>query len=509
MSGPKSYELAFARRERERRHNTSLCATCLSAYTRLACEHGDLHLRLAELDLTDVSPSKQPSDLQAEVTELLNRGRDQAAAQVAEHAVSHIRDWNEAARGRLQQRVVELQRRFRQLAYKCSAATSERERLVFCARSAVPSDWPEQHRQTVHRLVERILQSADLPSPVEPELNLDHIRRLEEAESVVATSLRLLQQGREEIASEINKIHAELLTARLVRGLKQPKRLAEVLKERSDPAPASAVEAEVPDKLDRVLASVSVLQGTGGWRTLAAKGEAIRHVGDLDRRRALYEAFLIECGVLLKNLREVERWQAEVDKLTDSVAHLKGTAVDTIVAELLALRRAGRVTDLRGLSARLQSVSAEEEKRLEREEKRRAVLESLAELGYEVEEGAMATALVKGGKLIVRRPAEDEYAVEVVANSEVSVVQTRVIRYAAAESAGEQQRQRDKEREESWCADHARMLESIARRGLQTQFILRIPAGQHPVKVICDEDRIRARRRAAPTGERKVRREKK
>jgi hypothetical protein len=377
------------------------------------------------------------------------------------------------------------------------------------AHSAVPSDWPEQHRESLQRLGEQILRTADVPSPIEPELNLDHIRRLEEAESLVANSLRRLQQGRVEIEAQINKIHAELLTARLVRGLKQPMKLAEILKERSAPAPPTAADAEVAGKLDRVLGEVSVLQGTGAWRTLLAKAETIRHVGDPNRRRMLYEAFLLECGVLLRNLHEVECWQAEVDKIVDSAAHLRGTAVDGIVAELEALRRAGRVTDLTVVRRRLRALVAAEEKRLEREHKRRAVLESLAELGYEVEEGAMATALVTGGKLVVRKPAEDEYAVEVVANSEFSAVQTRVIRYAAAGDASEQQRQRDKEREESWCADHTNMMERITQRGLETRFILRLPPGQHPVKVVLDHERIHARRRAGPAEERKVRREKK
>ncbi|MBI2924312.1 MAG: hypothetical protein HYY24_01255 [Verrucomicrobia bacterium] len=326
---------------------------------------------------------------------------------------------------------------------------------------------------------------------------------------MIVNSRRLLQRGRQRVEAEVNRVHAELLTARLGANLKPPKRLEDVLKENSGAALSAAADPEVLAKLDRVLAEASILHGTGGWGTLLAKAETIRQEKDSTRRRMLYEALLLECGALLKTLREVERWQSEIDKLIDGAAHLKGTAVDGLVVELEALRRAGRVTDLSRLSARLKSVIAAEEKRLEREQKRRAVLESLAELGYEVEEGAMATALVAGGKLVVRKPAEDEYAVEVVANSECSAVQTRVIRYAAAEDPTEQQRQRDKEREETWCADHARMLERMAQRGLESKFILRIPAGQHPVKVVLDDERVRARRRAGSPEARKVQREKK
>jgi TPP-dependent pyruvate/acetoin dehydrogenase alpha subunit len=119
-----------------------------------------------------------------------------------------------------------------------------------------------------------------------------------------------------------------------------------------------------------------------------------------------------------------------------------------------------------------------------REEKRRAVIGSLSAIGYDVIEGTMETAMVQGGKILLHKPGESEYAVEVAVDRDLSLVQTALVRFAASNEASAQQKLRDEEREVSWCGDHARLREELKQRGLASNFKLRIPAGQEPVRVI-------------------------
>ena len=84
----------------------------------------------------------------------------------------------------------------------------------------------------------------------------------------------------------------------------------------------------------------------------------------------------------------------------------------------------------------------------------------------------------------MQKPGESEYAVEVVTNADLSVMQTAMIRYSDAAETTEQQHLRDCEQEETWCGDHQRIRAKLAQQGFATDFRLKIPAGQHPVKMM-------------------------
>ena len=95
----------------------------------------------------------------------------------------------------------------------------------------------------------------------------------------------------------------------------------------------------------------------------------------------------------------------------------------------------------------------------------------------------------------MRRADEDEYAVQMVANPDLNQLQTALVRYADNSEMTEQQKRRDREREETWCADHARLCEMMAGRGLETQFKMQIKPGEHPVKVVLNQARAALPRR--------------
>lgn len=60
------------------------------------------------------------------------------------------------------------------------------------------------------------------------------------------------------------------------------------------------------------------------------------------------------------------------------------------------------------------------------EERRRAVLEGLASLGYEVSQ-VMMTAWVAGGRVVLRKPANPGYGVELSGGSQADVMQVRTV----------------------------------------------------------------------------------
>jgi hypothetical protein len=154
-----------------------------------------------------------------------------------------------------------------------------------------------------------------------------------------------------------------------------------------------------------------------------------------------------------------------------------------VVADLEKMERIGQVRDLSAVSKLLKEAKAAAEKQAEREQKRQAILQTLEELGYEVVDG-MERGFVSAGKIVMQKPGQSVYAVEVVTNADLSVMQTAMIRYSEGAETTEQQRLRDCEQEEAWCGDHERIRAKLAQQGFATDFRLKIPAGQHPVKMV-------------------------
>src|SRR5205085_3974954 len=92
------------------------------------------------------------------------------------------------------------------------------------------------------------------------------------------------------------------------------------------------------------------------------------------------------------------------------------------------------------------------------------------------------------------KPGDSEYAIEMVGNTDLSLVQTSMVRYAESGEASRAQKLRDIEREEEWCQDHSKLRERLAQRGLDARFKLKLPTGAHPVKIVQKQKRPAATR---------------
>lgn len=112
-------------------------------------------------------------------------------------------------------------------------------------------------------------------------------------------------------------------------------------------------------------------------------------------------------------------------------------------------------------------------------EQRAAVLRALAALGYEVREG-MATAWTDEGRVVIHKPDEGVYGLELSAPQTGPAFQVRVV---AAGVEGRSQ-QRDKEVEETWCGEFKRLQSMLTGDGYQARLMKAEAAGVVPVKTL-------------------------
>jgi hypothetical protein len=103
-------------------------------------------------------------------------------------------------------------------------------------------------------------------------------------------------------------------------------------------------------------------------------------------------------------------------------------------------------------------------------ERRRAVLESLAGLGYEVSEG-MTTAWVTGARVVLRKAANPGYGVELSGGSKSDLLQVRAV--AFGNSTGTRETSRDRDTETIWCGEFERLQSVVAKDGGQLSWRVR------------------------------------
>jgi hypothetical protein len=415
---------------------------------------------------------------------LMAEGEFEKAVRLFAGAVDGVEAQRSQLETLLERRIAGIQCRFHEASQRRVHLIESLSQLRIFAGTAGTADWPAAERERFKENWLDALAGIVVPDVPISDLNEAGVARLDQVESQLQEVDRMLRSAKEGIQNDVNRNQAEIISSRL-QGKSQPVvHINDWLA--AQPALISkpdASERAMIKKLDALILKIGALQDTAGWAELMRRVDAVRAEADGSRRRHLYESLVLDSGRRLKSLGAAKKWIADVDVLLEETEAYAGTAVDAIAEELRELRRAGLPIDLKPWRERLIATQQRELARLERERKRQAILESLADLGYETG-GAMETAMAQGGKLVIRKPGDSDYAVELVANTDLSMVQTTMVRYSDSPDLTEQQRRRDHEREEAWCADHGRLREKLAGKGLGTKFKLKLRAGEHPVKIV-------------------------
>jgi hypothetical protein len=109
------------------------------------------------------------------------------------------------------------------------------------------------------------------------------------------------------------------------------------------------------------------------------------------------------------------------------------------------------------------------------------VLKGLAELGYEVRE-TMATAWAHDGRIVVRKPAEAEFGVEISSAPAAERFQVRLVAFDHPGSSRDSSR--DKDMETIWCNEFARLQALLEASGSALLIERALAAGAAPVKIV-------------------------
>lgn len=245
--------------------------------------------------------------------------------------------------------------------------------------------------------------------------------------------------------------------------------------------PKSAEDEDVA-RLDSRIAELAVLLGDAAT---AAFEDRLRKVASdaSSRRSMLVDALQADLAHAVFHARERRVLETRLRLLAaeltqaasepcEALARSIAGALDGPSESLLLLEKEGRE-----LLGRVRSEAAAEARR-------RAVLRGLVDLGYQVSEG-LETAWAKDGRVVLRRPSQPGYGVELAGKGDLARVQMRAV--AIRDAAGGGDTDRDRDAETLFCGDVARLSEQFAAAGGDVVIERALPIGAAPLKVVTDE----------------------
>ncbi len=264
---------------------------------------------------------------------------------------------------------------------------------------------------------------------------LAHVREKAHRTRKPGAQHQLIEDRLKSTDDELNISDWRLISAGFDKGDKTSKRLDDVLAELEEMRVPDARKKEYQTKLD-----------------------AIYEENSAQKRILLLDSVLIDLATesreykkLQKTRHELSMIKAQVDVLKDETAKRLSLQINkALESEDIVILENMRVAASRELDKLISARSFNEG--------REAIIDALKSLGYSVSEG-METAVVENGHLVVKKPAEEVYGVEIQAIAAVNKFQLRLV---SGVPDNERSTKEDIAEEEKWCEDVAKIRNSLA-----------------------------------------------
>ena len=241
--------------------------------------------------------------------------------------------------------------------------------------------------------------------------------------------------------------------------------------------PGEALRGDIVRVAGRLLAGVSAHEREAVARkaervlTARSRTEALNRLGDMRVR------------VDQANAAETSRRRqaAEAARLLQPLVHAGETAQSVREDLLQVVAGAAPLTDM--LRERARQAAAELQQAADRRYVRDCVTESLAELGYAVDEG-FQTAVARNGILQVTRSEWNTHGVRLALNEEKGELTAVVVR--TREDGGWDAPRVDTERESQWCAAQEKLKAILAAKDIILDVRSLTEPGSRPMHVVRD-----------------------
>jgi len=381
----------------------------------------------------------------------------------------------------LENRIKELEERFGSAASRHRQTTAHYEALqrlpeTFKGKGLV-------HEQVEARIRKFVLVHS-VPGLPAIRFNPESIRQLEIYEREIAK----LADAIELETQALQTMHDELVIGKMLGDGKQRAERQRIFEEalcRSSADQATPMskkfDLHLDDKILVLIARLDTFPSGSGKEVLKDKLHAALEEQNESRKRNLWHSAEIEYSAGVRRDKELRAWMTRLDLIERRVGcESDSDEVRSIIGTINEFRRTMSGTSLADLESRATAAVAKAAKRRHARQKAQAMIAALRDLGYQMEAGAETT--VGGGKWVMQKETEDDYALAVMADEQLDTLQMQVVRTSCgAAKDGVDRPQRDFERETAFCTEHAQFMGHMTAMGYGFRTIVHHPPGRVPL----------------------------
>lgn len=241
------------------------------------------------------------------------------------------------------------------------------------------------------------------------------------------------------------------------------------------------MEDDVSCRIDGLISELEILAGHETAKPYNARLKAITKEGSRDKQSLLSDSLLLDLAAVLKEQRIASETKSNLAVMHSQIIRFNTVAAQSLTAEIDVVLKTNNVKEAKLLITRAERLVAEEIKTVADVARRKAVLNGLAKLGYEVREG-MTAVWIREGKVIVPKAANPMYGVEFTSIKEGERMQARVVRFENSDTSSDPARDRDMEG--AWCNEYQRLQELIVSTGGSATLERALLPGDTPVKTV-------------------------
>jgi hypothetical protein len=237
-------------------------------------------------------------------------------------------------------------------------------------------------------------------------------------------------------------------------------------------------------RLDLRLAELTLVLGEDAATDFRERLRSLSFEKPSRNRSLLIDSLELDLAQASSNAKKRKDLEQRLSTLAAQLSEIGSEEAEQWSRTIIA-QHEGPLEDLLKLEEKAQQVLAQAVKKIAARSRRQAVLEGLAELGYQVSEG-METAWVQDGSVVLKRTLESGYGVEIIGYVDSGRVQMRTVAFRKPDSNTDNSS--DRAAETAFCSDVSKLQEEFAAEGNQIVIERAVEIGATPLKTISVTD---------------------
>ncbi len=248
---------------------------------------------------------------------------------------------------------------------------------------------------------------------------------------------------------------------------------------------------EINRRLDKLLAEIEAAEGEN-VQPFLARVSLIAQETSSSRRSLLTDSLILDLIDHLNKRKANELAIASMRELRNELLRLSSRPAKDLEFQLTKAIDSNDISSGKLLRDKAVALLKEETKAMVGTSRREAILKGLSELGYEIREN-MATAWAEDGRIVVRKPNEKGYGVELGAVEDAERMQMQLVSFEQASDASKASR--DLDRETIWCSEFSCLKSLLEKSGTALHIEKALPVGSKPLKQVQESSSVPGRER--------------